>query len=124
MMKPPRESVRGLVWCLLSLLPLMPSPARAQLAPGQVFVDVPPPGPVFDATSALYQLNVTAGCDASPDFCPALLATREQMAVFVVRAWSIGLWNDPEAFRTEAPISNDQYFADVPAVFPNGASNT
>jgi len=41
------------------------------------------------------------------------------MAVFIIRAWSRRLWNDPEAFRTYAPPSGTPWFSDVGTSHPN-----
>ena len=55
-----------------------------------VFGDVPCPGPFTDWIEALDGEGVTAGCQASPRlYCPDSGVTREQMAVFLVKAFHL-----------------------------------
>jgi len=59
-------------------------------------------------------IGITSGCLTNPlRYCPLDSLLRRQMAVFIIRAWSTRLWNDPEAFRTNAPPSTSPYFTDV-----------
>ena len=46
-------------------------------------------------------------------FCPNDNLLRYQLAIFLVRAWSIRMWGDPEAFNTNDPPSATPYFTDV-----------
>ncbi len=50
------------------------------------FTDVPASDPRFKFVQKLRELGITAGCSASA-YCPADPVTREQMAVFIVRAF-------------------------------------
>jgi S-layer family protein len=74
-------------------------------APPNLFEDVPESSPYCRWIEELARRGITGGCDAT-HFCPAAGVTREQMAVFVLRALDPAL--DPPACTT--PV-----FADVPA---------
>ena len=103
-----KKSVLGLL-CVLPLL--LPTTGW-----GQFFADSGPAGSALDsATSTMYQMGITAGCGSSPlDFCPTQNLARDQMAVFLVRAWSINLWGSATAFMTFAPPNTTTpYFQDV-----------
>ena len=98
----------------------------------QYFSDVQPTAYYFAETSMMYEMKITAGCSppnlaTSPitmgAFCPDQNISREQAAVFLMRAWSTRVWNSAESFRTQAtPSYADQtqfcnavsYFQDVP----------
>src|SRR6266540_3290403 len=77
----------------------------------QLFDDVPPSAPYFTSANHMYNEHITIGCSAPSPllFCPDPGISgvngylyRYQMAVFVIRAWSIRMWGDAEAFRTTA----------------------
>ena len=102
--------------------------AQCLLAQTQIFTDVPGTSSFYSATTTMYQLLVSKGC-VQPglnangqfvpgQFCPNDNIQRQDMAVFIVRAWSIRLWNDPEAFHTYAPPNQNAYFDDVPLGSP------
>lgn len=56
-------------------------------APSRAFNDVPFGYWAFDQIQRLYQLGVTSGCVASPlQYCPDALVTRDQMALFILKA--------------------------------------
>src|SRR5215469_3812209 len=78
-------------------------PAFAQLPPGQVFADVPSTDPEYAATTTLFQLGISVGCDPTPDFCPTVSLNRGDMAAFIIKAWSARAFNDPDGFQTDAP---------------------
>ena len=93
-------------------------PASAQPA-GQIFADVPVGTPVFDATETMSQLGITSGCGTAPlIFCPGDSLQRQDMAAFVVRSWSVRIWDDPEGFVSGTPQQLTPYFSDVPASNP------
>jgi hypothetical protein len=56
----------------------------------QIFVDVPPGSFAYDAIQDLYELAITTGCGSNAQgallFCPTESVTRDQMAVFIIRA--------------------------------------
>lgn len=70
----------------------------------QRFADVPPSNPFYGFIERLAQRGITQGCSGS-NYCPADAVTREQMAIFLIRA--LGMPNPP------APPT--QRFADVPS---------
>lgn len=73
---------------------------------GQTFSDVPPNLLGYAFIEDFARRGITSGCSASPPlFCPASNVTREQMAIFVVRA--LGVF-DP-------PTPGVQTFQDVPS---------
>ncbi|MBL8231466.1 MAG: S8 family serine peptidase [Bryobacterales bacterium] len=77
----------------------------------QFFEDVRPTHPQFRHIQKLRELGITSGC-SSIEYCPDLLISRGQMAVFLVRGrLGIGA-GEPFSYRT-AP-----YFEDVPATHP------
>ncbi|MEO8132224.1 MAG: hypothetical protein ABI822_34325, partial [Bryobacteraceae bacterium] len=87
--------------------------------PAQVFVDTvfstPTYSPFIDVSDYMYNRGITSGCQASPpQYCPDYNLTRQAMAVFIIRAWSLRMWGDINAFRTQAPWSSTPHFADVP----------
>ncbi len=51
----------------------------------QVFTDVTPSDYYFDAVNELATHNITAGCGGT-DYCPESSVTRDEMAIFIVRA--------------------------------------
>jgi hypothetical protein len=54
---------------------------------GSGFVDVPTSHPFYTWVESLVRAGVTSGCAVAPPlYCPGLPATREQMAVFLLRA--------------------------------------
>ncbi|MEW6735595.1 MAG: BACON domain-containing protein, partial [Acidobacteriota bacterium] len=69
----------------------------------------------FDTVNLMYANGITSGCQTSPLlYCPSDIATRAQMAIFFVRAWSLKLFGSTEGFRYYAPPSQTPYFVDVP----------
>jgi len=74
------------------------------------FADVTASRSTFGYVEALVAAGITSGCRASGGlryFCPTAVVSREQMAVFLCRAASLGTW------RPSVPT-----FADVPASSP------
>jgi hypothetical protein len=72
----------------------------------QIFADVPPSNPFFDAADLLYTLNITTGCSSNPlDYCPDQNIPRWEMAAYIVRAIYGG---------NNFPYSNVPLFNDVP----------
>jgi hypothetical protein len=55
----------------------------------------------YAATTAMFQLGLSIGCNSVPDFCPTQSLLRQDTAAFIVRAWSARIWNDPEGFQTQ-----------------------
>jgi hypothetical protein len=73
------------------------------------FDDVPPTSPFCRWIEELARRGVVTGCSTSPPlYCPATAVSREQMAVFVLRAL------DP-ALNPPACTAGAEMFADVPA---------
>jgi S-layer homology domain len=73
-----------------------------------IFADVPGNNPFCRFVEELFRRGVVAGC-APNAYCPADPATREQMAVFVLRTLDGGL---------NPPACTTPMFADVPASSP------
>jgi glucose/arabinose dehydrogenase len=73
--------------------------------PSQRFQDVPPSNPFYNFIDRLAVLGITLGCSSNPPlFCPDSNVTREEMAVFLVRALGV--------FQPFTPLR--QRFSDVP----------
>jgi hypothetical protein len=79
---------------------------------GASFPDVPPSHPFYRFVETLLHVGVTAGCTAAT-YCPDGSTTREQMAVFLLRAREGGSYAPPPC--TTAP------FPDVPCSSPFAA---
>jgi hypothetical protein len=79
---------------------------------GESFSDVSPSHPFYRFVETLLHVGVTAGCTAST-YCPEGVTTREQMAVFLLRAREGGSYTPPPC--TSAP------FPDVPCSSPFAA---
>jgi hypothetical protein len=78
---------------------------------GSGFLDVPTSHPLYPWVEALVRRGVTGGCSVTPPlFCPLTAVTREQMAVFLLRA------KEGEAY-TPPPCATPP-FADVPCTSP------
>ncbi len=72
------------------------------------FTDVLPTDLDFDYVSLMNSDGNTAGCSTNPpDYCPATVVTRAQMAVFVVAAYDL-------ATGSSLTYSPTPYFQDVP----------
>lgn len=81
----------------------------------QIFSDVPTTSNYYVSSANLYNLGITAGCNLSPfEFCPTSSILRREVAIFLVRAWSIALYNGPENFKTVNPPSGTAHFTDEP----------
>ena len=78
-----------------------------QLVP-YTFADVPPTHTFWEFIERVHEAGVTGGCGGD-NYCPASPTTREQMAVFVLRA-------DDPAFVP--PACGAPMFTDVPAASP------
>jgi hypothetical protein len=76
---------------------------------GDSFPDVPPSHSFYRFVETLLHVGVTAGCTATT-YCPDGVTTREQMAVFLLRAREGGAYAPPPC--TTAP------FPDVPCSSP------
>jgi hypothetical protein len=76
---------------------------------GASFPDVPPAHPFYRFVETLLHVGVTAGCTATT-YCPDGVTTREQMAVFLLRAREGAGYTPPPC--TTAP------FPDVPCSSP------
>jgi hypothetical protein len=85
--------------------------ARGEFNPptptSQRFLDVPPTSPFYAFIDRMAVLQITLGCGGG-NYCPASTVTREQMAVFIIRA--LGELNPP------TPAT--QRFDDVPPSSP------
>jgi hypothetical protein len=79
---------------------------------GNSFTDVPPANPFYRFVETLLHAGVTAGCGGT-SYCPDGSTTREQMAVFLLRAREGGAFAPPPC--TTAP------FPDVPCGSPFAA---
>ncbi|HEX2643257.1 MAG TPA: S-layer homology domain-containing protein, partial [Thermoanaerobaculia bacterium] len=73
------------------------------------FGDVPAESPFFPFVEALFNAGVTGGCGGGA-YCPGNLVTREQMAVFLLRA--------REGAAYLPPACTAQIFGDVPCSSP------
>jgi hypothetical protein len=82
---------------------------RWTLHVGESFADVPPAHPFYRFVETLLHVGVTAGCTAAT-YCPDGATTREQMAVFLLRAKEGGSYAPPPC--ATAP------FPDVPCASP------
>jgi hypothetical protein len=101
----------------LTVLETIGPPALGQtklwtLHVGESFPDVPPAHPFYRFVETLLHVGVTAGCTATT-YCPDGVTTREQMAVFLLRAREGGAYTPPPC--TTAP------FPDVPCSSPFAA---
>ena len=56
----------------------------------QRFLDVPPSSPFYALIEEMAVRQITSGCGGN-NYCPTALVTREQMAVFLVRAFNLPL---------------------------------
>ncbi len=65
---------------------------------GTVFTDVPCTGEPFDPwIEELSGLGITGGCQASPPlYCPSNTVTRQQMAVFLLKAFEGSSYDPPD----------------------------
>jgi hypothetical protein len=79
---------------------------------GESFTDVPPTNPFYRFAETLLHVGVTAGCTATT-YCPDGVTTREQMAVFLLRAKEGGAYTPPPC--TAPP------FPDMPCTSPFAA---
>jgi hypothetical protein len=79
---------------------------------GESFTDVPPANPFYRFVETLLHAGVTSGCGGT-SYCPDGSTTREQMAVFLLRAKEGGAYQPPPC--TTAP------FTDVPCSSPFAA---
>ena len=78
-------------------------------ATGTMFTDVPVSAFAAAWIEQLASEGVTSGCSVSPKlFCPSSVVTRDQLAVFLLRA---------EHGKTYAPPAASGIFEDVPADF-------
>lgn len=77
----------------------------------QIFDDVGPSHPFFKYIQKLKEFGITSGCTVS-NYCPDMLLSRGQMAVFIVRG-RLGI-NAAQEF----PYKTTPYFQDVPATHP------
>jgi hypothetical protein len=98
----------------LTVLETISPPALGQtkrwtLHVGESFADVPVAHPFYRFVETLLHVGVTAGC-AATTYCPDGSTTREQMAVFLLRAKEGGAFTPPPC--TTAP------FPDVPCASP------
>jgi hypothetical protein len=86
---------------------MLPAIADAScLGSPATFVDVPTTDPFFHYVETVYQTGVASGCNTSPlMYCPANAVTRQQMAVFLLKAVHGPAY---------APPSCSGSFADVP----------
>lgn len=112
MLKP--EKIIAITSLAIAMM-ILPRDLFAQLPPGQVFADVPQSDTGYAATLALFQLGISVGCDSTPDFCPGQTLIRQDMAAFIVKAWSARLYNNSTAFT---PANQTPYFSDVPLGAP------
>jgi hypothetical protein len=76
---------------------------------GESFTDVPPANPFYRFVETLLHTGVTSGCGGT-SYCADASTTREQMAVFLLRAKEGGAYQPPPC--TTAP------FPDVPCASP------
>lgn len=78
----------------------------AVVAPSTAFADVPTYHWAYDYVNRLFQAGITSGCTLDPlRYCPGQRVTRDQMAVFLVRATRGSTYQPPAATGA---------FADVP----------
>ncbi len=90
-----------------------------------LFADVAPTDAFCRHIHFIVGRNITIGCDATPDFCPAASVTRRNMAVFVARALVApgGDAQVPDANTgpggTYDCVNGPAPFSDVPTSDPN-----
>jgi hypothetical protein len=77
---------------------------------GGSFSDVPPASLFYPSIETVLHAGVTAGCGAGDTFCPADTVTRQQMAVFLLKA--------REGAGYTPPACTVQVFTDVPCASP------
>ena len=78
---------------------------------GSGFLDVPTSHPYYTWVESLVRRGVTGGCSVTPPlYCPTAAVTRDQMAVFLLRA------KEGEAYTP--PACTTPPFADVPCSSP------
>lgn len=78
----------------------------ATVAPSTAFVDVPTYAWSYDYVRRLYAAGITNGCGGTPPlYCPGAFVSRDQMAVFLLRAMHGSTYQPPAAIG---------YFVDVP----------
>jgi hypothetical protein len=81
--------------------------------PDGTFADVPSANPFAAWIEELFAENITGGCATGPlRFCPGQAVSRDQMAVFLLRAIHGAAYQPPPAVGT---------FADVPVAHPLAA---
>ncbi|MFN0168747.1 MAG: hypothetical protein ACKV22_20165 [Bryobacteraceae bacterium] len=80
----------------------------------QLFVDVGPALPYYDAVNIMGERQITTGCYSSVEYCPDIVMTRGQLAVFLIRAVYWAKTGNPENFTVDAT----PHFTDVPVYHP------
>jgi predicted phosphodiesterase len=81
--------------------------------PTQSFEDVPTNYWAWDYIERLYSARVTSGCSTSPLlYCPTSSVTRDQMAVFLLRAKHGANYIPPKATGTFEDVPTDYWAAD------------
>lgn len=81
------------------------------LGAAQTFEDVPPSYWAWDYIERLYDAGVTSGC-TSLHYCPTALVTRDQMAVFLLRAKHGSSYVPPAAKGIFADVPQNYWAAD------------
>jgi hypothetical protein len=88
-----------------------PGTVAQPAAMGTVFADVPATHGLAGWIEWLYAAGITGGCSTNPlRYCPDQAVTREQMAVFLLRARHGASYLPPGFFQ---PL-----FADIPMTYP------
>ncbi|HKD16391.1 MAG TPA: S-layer homology domain-containing protein, partial [Thermoanaerobaculia bacterium] len=78
-----------------------------------IFQDVPCPSPFADWIEELYGEGITAGCSVSPAlYCPDDAVTRQQMAVFLLKARNGSGYTPPACGGIFADVACPSPFAD------------
>jgi hypothetical protein len=81
--------------------------------PTQSFEDVPTSYWAWDYIERLYSAGVTSGCSTAPLlYCPTSSMTRDQMAVFLLRAKHGATYIPPKATGTFEDVPTDYWAAD------------
>lgn len=79
----------------------------------QTFADVPTSYWAWDYIERLYAAGVTSGCSASPMlYCPTASVTRDQMAVFILRAKHGAQYVPPQAIGVFDDVNRSYWAAD------------
>ena len=108
----PDQSVNRAQMAVFVLRGINGAAYRPPDATGTMFIDVPASHPLAPWIEAFAREGITAGCSSSPPrYCPETVVTREQTAVFVLRAKHGAGYQPPAATGMFADVPPDHPFA-------------